>query len=562
MKALILAAGFGTRLKPYTDHLAKSLFPIAGQPNLDIVIRRLIDAGCDSIAVNTHHLHRQIEGFLSAQHYPIPVTPHYEPEISGTGGAIKNLEKFWDSRPFLVVNGDVVTDIDFKSIYAFHLSHRHCVTLALCDDPHFNCVSVDPQGFILGFSPEEDLTGSGAGLKTFTGIQVLDPVVLDFIPESRFSTSIDAYRKMMRAGHKIAAYHPDDFYWKDIGSPARYSGAVFDKMAPLAFKRAFPEDPAKEIEKIRLKGDGSDRAWYRLKTDRSSTLIMADHGIRPHATVCEVDAFVAIACHLRNKNIPVPAIHLHDEFSGLVFVEDFGDVHLQDVVRNETDSNRVLIWYKKVIDHMISMSVDGCRGFDPSWTYQTPCYDQALILEKECRYFVDAFLRGYKGMNVSFADLEGEFRLLAENVMGTACRGLMHRDLQSRNIMVKDGQIGFIDFQGARIGPLQYDLASLLIDPYAGLATPLRTFLLEYCFKKLSENRLFSEQTFFSGYRFCTLTRNLQMLGAFGFLSRQKGKAWFEQYIPAAVRTLKQSLAETKEIRLPRLTEVVVNSEQ
>src|SRR4030042_3671664 len=114
MKALILAAGLGTRLKPHTLKTPKPLFPIFGKTNLDIIIEKLEAAGCDAITVNTHHLHHKIEDFLSARHYTIPVYSRYEPEILGTGGAIKNLADFWDDEPFLVINSDVVTDISLS----------------------------------------------------------------------------------------------------------------------------------------------------------------------------------------------------------------------------------------------------------------------------------------------------------------------------------------------------------------------------------------------------------------------------------------------------------------
>jgi len=108
MKALVLAAGFGQRLEPYTHTTPKPLFTIAGRPILDIVIRKLSAAGITAITVNTHHLHHQIENYLAGQTYEIPVTTRFEPEILGTGGAIKNLTDFWDNEPFLVANSDIV----------------------------------------------------------------------------------------------------------------------------------------------------------------------------------------------------------------------------------------------------------------------------------------------------------------------------------------------------------------------------------------------------------------------------------------------------------------------
>ncbi|OQX08058.1 MAG: aminoglycoside phosphotransferase, partial [Desulfobacteraceae bacterium IS3] len=121
MKALILAAGFGTRLLPYTEYLPKPLFSLANRPLLDIHIRNLEKAGCTGILINTHHLHKKIEEFIAGQSYSIPVLTRHEPQILGTGGAIKNAADFLDNCPFMVINSDIYTDIDFLKVYDFHL---------------------------------------------------------------------------------------------------------------------------------------------------------------------------------------------------------------------------------------------------------------------------------------------------------------------------------------------------------------------------------------------------------------------------------------------------------
>ena len=133
----------------------------------------------------------------------------------------------------------------------------------------------------------------------------------------------------------------------------------------------------------------------------------------------------------------------------------------------------------------------------------------------------------------------------------------MPRDMQSRNIMVKDQRIYFIDFQGGRLGPIQYDLASLLIDPYVNLPRPIQTRLLEDALKMLSAVAPVDPDHFRHCYHYCTLTRNLQILGAFAYLSRVKGKKQFEAYIPAAVKTLRSNLKANGRREFPRLTDVV-----
>jgi len=556
MKALILAAGFGTRLLPYTDITPKCLFPIDGRPLLDILIRNLQRAGCREIIVNTHHLAQKIETFIANRNYRIPVSTRYESQILGTGGAIKNVSDFWDDKPFMVINSDIFTDVSLKSVYDFHLQHPYPATLVLCDDPEFNTVRVDPDGFVVAFENRNgrSLPQQNNAL-TFTGIQVLDPEVLALIPPGCYSSSIAAYAKLLSADRRLKAYLAPARSWKDIGTPQRYRQTVLARMAPHAFQRAFGINVRGPVDYAPLPGDGSDRKWYRVSAD-ARKLILADHGIRKHEAPSEADAFVAIGGHLFSRGIPVPEIFLSDTFSGLVFMEDLGDDSLQKIVCSLDDGDSVCDRYRAVIDILVKLSVAGAVGFDPGWTYQTPEYDRALILEKECRYFVDAFLNGYLKRRVPFADLEEEFSILADNTLRYAAIGLMHRDLQSRNVMVKNGRCYLIDFQGGRIGPIQYDLASLLIDPYVELPPEMQADLLSYCFVNYAKHGDISRDAFEKGYRYCALTRNLQMLGAFGYLSRQKGKTYFEKFIPAALQTLKDNLRKVPK-EFPQLRRIV-----
>lgn len=556
MKALILAAGLGTRLRPYSEAIPKALFPIAGRPVLEKTIHHLQAAGCEAILINTHHGAGEIDAFLSRQSYGIPVCTRYEPKLLGTGGAIKNAADFWDDRPFIVINSDVLTDIDLNEVYDFHLSHKHPVTLVLCDDVEFNTVSVSDDGIVTGFDRLETAPRDGGSRLTFTGIQVLDPDALQFIPDETFSSSIDAYRRLMSRGKHIKAFVPGRGNWKDIGTPDRYRDAVFDEMAPEAFHRAFPADAGKAIHRTTLKGDGSDRIWYRLESG-DHTLILADHGIRPGPGLLEVESFVSIGSHLRKRGIPVPIIYGSDTFSGLVFMEDAGDTHLQDVVGKPDDGAIITATYRSVIELLIRMSQSGKVDFDPSWGYQTPVYDKALILERECRYFVDAFLKGYLGWNSVFEDLVDEFAQIADRALEYAVEGFMHRDFQSRNIMVKDNGFTVIDFQAGRIGPLQYDLASLLIDPYVALPYALQDQLVDYCIEHLSAVETISPTDFIGSYRYCAIARNLQILGAFGYLTRVKGKSYFEGYIPAAVRSLKHHFLALDDDNFPKVKTIV-----
>jgi NDP-sugar pyrophosphorylase family protein len=243
MKALILAAGLGTRLRPYTDHTPKPLFPIDGVPLLDRLIFQLRDAGCSAIAVNTHHLHEKMEAHIASSAYGIPVCTRHEPEIMGTGGAIRNLSDFWEEDPFLVVNADILTDIDFKGVFEFHCRNRAPATLVLVDAPPLNSVTVDADGFVSRFLSPPELATAPPETYTFTGIQVLDPRVLSLIPEKVFYSSIDAYRQLITEKTPPRAYRDATRQWQDLGTPDRYKAAVRNEMASAAFQDAFGAPP-------------------------------------------------------------------------------------------------------------------------------------------------------------------------------------------------------------------------------------------------------------------------------------------------------------------------------
>ncbi len=558
MKALVLAAGLGTRLQPYTERTPKPLFTLDGRPLLGRVIDQLIAAGADTIVVNTHHLAGQIEAFLANETFAADIILRHEPEILGTGGAIRNTADIWDSAPFMVVNSDIATDVDFASVYRFHAGHRHPATLVLCHDPDFNTVGVDAQAQVVDFSPAAQDVPGGLKRLTFTGIQVLDPVMIDFIPDGGFAHSIDAFRAMLADGFKIKAFIAADSRWSDIGSPQRYRQAARDIMAAAVFREMGPEKADAPITWKPLAGDGSDRRWYRLRQGNRS-VVMVDHGLRMGAPPGEADAFVNIGRHLHARGLPVPRILRADAFVGLVCLEDLGDNHLQTHVAGLSSPGAVASLYRKIIDLLIQISVSGGSGFNPDWTWQTARYDREVIVEKECRYFIDAFVRNYCGRSVAFERIAAESHDLADGILAERAEGFMHRDFQSRNILIAAGHPWIIDFQGGRLGPVEYDLAALLIDPYVALPDAMQETLLDYFIDRYRERSDRPRATIVALYRLCALARNLQMLGAFGYLVKEKQKAHFAAYIPRALENLRRNLAKVETHSFPQLQAIATS---
>ena len=169
---------------------------------------------------------------------------------------------------------------------------------------------------------------------------------------------------------------------------------------------------------------------------------------------------------------------------------------------------------------------------------------------------MEAFIQNYLKLGVEFHEFSKEFEHIADQALKHGFIGLMHRDMQSRNIMIHNNQVYFIDFQSARSGPLQYDLASLLIDPYVNLKNQIKNDLLQYTMEKLKLNKIESKN-FLECYQYCCLTRNLQFLGAFSFLSQIKKKKAFELYIPNSVKSLKKIITNLDTDKIPKLSKLI-----
>ena len=546
MKALILAAGFGTRLLPYTQKIPKPLFTLMSKPILDHAIKKLVDIGCEQILINTHHLHNQIKTFIEQKAYNADIQTIHEPVILDTGGAIANVAAFLQDRPFFVINCDIISSVDLKKVYEFHKKSNNLATLVLHDYELFNKVKIDAKGYIRNFDSANGLA--------FTGIHVLSPEIYHYFPDKKIFSIIEVYKSLCTK-KQVKAFVKKDIFWSDIGTKQSYSMTSLLTLAASQFH--IKQDQIKKIQIDVLAGDGSNRRWYRVRFADQSKII-SDHGIcMPESDeLLQLNAFIHIGNHLFSKGILVPRIFDHDALSGIVILEDLGDVHLETRINQKNTDAFTLKTYKKVIDLLIDFSIKGFQGFKKEWTCQTETYSKELIIDKECRYFMEAFIQGYLNLDIDFHEFTNEFDHISVHATRHAFTGLMHRDLQSRNIMISNNQPFFIDFQSARTGPLQYDLASLLIDPYVNLKDHIQKDLVQYTMEKL---KLTPKERcrFLACYQYCCLTRNLQCLGAFSFLSQIKNKKKFEQYIPDAVVSLKKILMDLNTEKLPKLSKLV-----
>ena len=300
------------------------------------------------------------------------------------------------------------------------------------------------------------------------------------------------------------------------------------------FKKAYAWEKGACFDQ--LPGDGSHRVFWRISHPelKGSVIAMANPPKAP-ARERENGAYLMISRHLLKKKLPLPVIHQYDLAEGWFIMEDLGSTSLQDVILSGEDPLPV---YYKVLEHLFHLQVQGEEGFDPAWCAQTERYDRTVMKKYEAHYFRDAFLKGFLGYEKPLPGLETSFDHLAEKASRADGQFFMHRDFQSRNIMVDGDKIGFIDWQGGRLGPLAYDLSSLLIDPYVRLSDLQEQKIYSAYVALVKDHNPAWVAPFERDYPYLAIQRNLQILGAFSFLSKVMKKTYFEAYIPHALKTL------------------------
>ena len=297
-----------------------------------------------------------------------------------------------------------------------------------------------------------------------------------------------------------------------------------------------------------LAADGSTRRFARIGRDGRALCLAVFPEAAEGREMAEAVAAWRIGRHLQRQGIPVPALYGWDERRGLILFEDLGDIRLHDLVQaadfdDPGARNGLLELYRQVIDCLVAMQIDGAPGLDDSWCWDTPRYDRQLMLERESGYFLRAFWQDLLDLPIP-AGIDDEFAVIARMAAQAPSGFFLHRDFQSRNIMIKDGRVRIIDYQGGRFGPLGYDLASLLIDPYADLPLEFSDHLFHYYLDRLEERMSIDPREFHRHYSLLALQRNLQIIGAFAFLSRVRGKLFFAGYIRPAVGRLQARLQD------------------
>ena len=221
MKAMIFAAGLGTRLRPLTSELPKALVDINGAPMLEIVLRRLAAAGVTEFVINTHPFHEKIVGFLYEKNFGLKVKlSREEASPLETGGGLKKAADFFDDgKPFFAYNSDVYSEMDLAGLYAAHLSSGALATLAVRDRFSKRKLFFNDGMELKG--REGEIAASGLKPFAFSGIQVISPEIFSKMTETGVFSITGVYLRLAAAGEKIKGFEDKSPFWSDTGDLER-----------------------------------------------------------------------------------------------------------------------------------------------------------------------------------------------------------------------------------------------------------------------------------------------------------------------------------------------------
>jgi aminoglycoside/choline kinase family phosphotransferase len=315
------------------------------------------------------------------------------------------------------------------------------------------------------------------------------------------------------------------------------------------FERHFGS-PVTRVQPLQGELGGSGRQIIRL-TGAKNAAIGIVYGVRE-----ENAAFLEFSRHFRKHGLPVPEIYGEDLDHGVYLEEDLGNTTLYEFLSKNRSGEKiarpVVEAYRKVAEILPRFQVQAGRDLNYKACYPIGSFDRQSIAW-DLNYFKYYFLR-LAGVPFNEHALEDDFGRLTDFLMTASREYFLYRDFQSRNIMLRDGQPFFVDYQGGRKGALQYDIASLLFDAKADLPPELRQELLDHYLDALGKYVRLDRDVFMKHYYAYVYVRILQALGAYGFRGFYERKTHFLQSVPYAMKNLRWLLHNVKlPIELPTL---------
>ena len=513
----------------------------------------------------------------------------FEPEILGTGGALRRASWFIQKNPIWVLNADVVADLDPEPLIQSLSNPKHIAALWMVPDAGPRSVDCE-KGRVIRFRARE---AGASGTATFSGLHLLRPEVLTWLPRQEiFSSIIAAYESAMRAGRTIGAVQVAGSFWADVGTPEQYldahrawtshrssrknfriidpsadvdagatlsdtvvmSGAVIGKRAVVHNAIVAPntnvlhqgsrllcpvadlctDEELNHLRKIGLDDPSScaeclsprGSARQFIRVSRGRHAVML---IRFDPARKENALYANQARILHKAGLPVFQVLAEGKNKPFMVIEDLGRITLQDKVRGASQSVR-LTWYRQAVSVMNEFHVRALPLSKKGRLPLMPPFTKRLF-GAEHELFANEFLKRFDASQ-PHKKLLLELGSVAQSLTRLP-RVVVHRDYQSTNLMVNRRQLWLIDFQGMRKGPAVHDLASLLFDPYVNISQKaVKTLILHYA--SLVPERSFNpDDVYLAG-----IQRLVQALGAYGRLSRLPGCEHFLEHVPCALARL------------------------
>ena len=294
-----------------------------------------------------------------------------------------------------------------------------------------------------------------------------------------------------------------------------------------------------------LAGDASTRKYFRLIfKDGTSAVAMA----LPNPGANEESTFLEIQSFLENLLVPVPRIFAHDPTAGIVILEDLGD-DLLEIVGRKADAQGLEHLYLLAVDNIILLQKSALAGKSRCSAFDLAFDEPKLMWEMD--FFLTHFVKGWAKntpSSVALAELNSFFRKICQE-LASEPRLITHRDYHSRNLILNNGRLYMIDFQDARMGPAQYDLASLLRDSYVSLPEDLVEKLIDYYFKNAFYLLNHDYDHFRRIFDIMALQRNIKALGTFGYQASVKGSSRYLSAIPGTAANISYALKRRPEFK-------------
>lgn len=305
-----------------------------------------------------------------------------------------------------------------------------------------------------------------------------------------------------------------------------------------------------------LTGSGSNRRYFRMTGPRSLIAVCGE-------SIAENRAFIYMARHFCNKGIPVPKVLAVSDDESCYIQEDLGDTLLFNAITNGrttgefSDYEKGLI--RKSIARLPSIQFKGAEGMDFGMCYPLSDFNRRTVMW-DLNYFKYCFLKA-TGISFNESTLEDDFEAMTDLLLKASSDTFMYRDFQSRNVIIKDEEPYFIDFQGGRKGPIYYDVASFLWQAKANFNSELREEMIDTYISEASKFTDINPAEFRQTLHHFVVFRTMQVLGAYGFRGLLERKAHFIESIPYALNNL-QTLFKHHLNEYPYLSKVLVQLSQ